>query len=283
MNEKTTHTNILKTKKYTMFLPDPGNRPVTLDGPRRKALRKSMQKYGFLAAYPIVCKPEGGKLVVVDGQARLAVAKELGIPVWYIVVDTDQQIDTAALDGTHAPWTIEDYARRWAAAWKQDYAELLQFCKDNNMAISVAMGILSSQGEHSTSDNHHSIKMFRAGEFTITSREIADRVARLYKSFTSGSWVRRQLRNRFFVGALYAIAHVPYLDETRLLRVGDRNNGPLEPYGSSERYVRMLGYLYNYGQRTRHPLKEDAEDAMRAKRNEGRRARAGRKHPGGQR
>ena len=44
-----------------------------------------MAEHGFVPFFPLFCRREGGKIIVVDGQARLALAEEMELPVYYVI------------------------------------------------------------------------------------------------------------------------------------------------------------------------------------------------------
>jgi ParB-like chromosome segregation protein Spo0J len=75
---------IVNTRNYRLFERDSGeNRP--LDIKKHKKLMESMKKYGFLEVFPVVVTRNGGdKLIVKDGQHRIAIAEALGLPVYYV-------------------------------------------------------------------------------------------------------------------------------------------------------------------------------------------------------
>lgn len=55
-----------------------------------RTLLASMQKHGFWPSSAIHCmRASNGKLTVIRGRRRLHYARELGLPVWYIVDDTN--------------------------------------------------------------------------------------------------------------------------------------------------------------------------------------------------
>ena len=78
---------IKTTSDYSQFKLMEQNRDVSLDNRKAKNLAKSMQQHGWLNAFPLMAKKRGNSLVVIDGQHRLSVAIEYGIPVKYVIED----------------------------------------------------------------------------------------------------------------------------------------------------------------------------------------------------
>jgi hypothetical protein len=244
---------LAKTSNYAMFSIDDENRPLQLNGAKRSELRRSMQKYGFLKAYPILCVQRSGKLWVKDGQHRLAIAQELGLAVWYVI--EDQDIDIAALNNTQCTWKASDYLGRYAAQGNTDYIELQEFRDRHRLTISLCIGLLGDQAEER---NLH--EKFKSGKFKVKSRKTADRIATLYTRIGEHN---RRVKSRFLMGALFAMCQIDGLDDERLLHGVERCPELLVSYGSREGYLDMLERLYNYGRRTKYPLKIEAENAIR--------------------
>ena len=77
------------TRDYDFFEMHNLNRPLHDD----PLLLASMKKYGFMPSQPLQCVRNGGtKLKVIRGHHRLNYAKQLGLPVWYIVDDSNTDI-----------------------------------------------------------------------------------------------------------------------------------------------------------------------------------------------
>lgn len=73
--------------------PDPAN-PNELDAATREALRREIADNGFVQ--PLVVRPHQGKWLIIDGQHRWEVVKELGYETVPCVVD-DADIDEARM------------------------------------------------------------------------------------------------------------------------------------------------------------------------------------------
>ena len=87
-----------------------------------------MQEYGFLKSFPLSCSRNGDrKLIVKDGQHRLAVAEELGLNVHYFVEDVDY--DIAKVNCTQEKWVVRDFAMKHANTGKKAYQDGLD-CND---------------------------------------------------------------------------------------------------------------------------------------------------------
>ncbi len=248
---------IFTTTNYDLFKYVGQNREVDLKPKRRKDLRRSMERYGYIPAYPLYCTRENGRLLIRDGQHRLAVAKKLGLPVCYVICKV--RADIAEINNTQVVWKTRDYARAFASAGLVDYQELLDFAEAHKLSLSVCVGILGNTFA-ATSGKH--LALFREGKFKVTSRDLADRVAGLYSQISGRN---RSIRTRFFVSALFAACLVEGLDDRRFISGAKRYPEALQKYGSRDGYLQMLEKIYNYGRGKKEPVKIAAENVLAAR------------------
>lgn len=241
------------TKDYSLFGMVAKNRPLNLS--RRKALRASMQSHGFIPAYPIHVVRVNGRLMVQDGQHRLAVAQELGLPVFYVVCETE--CDIAAINNTQKPWNMNDYAGCFRAEGNPNYAELMEFCSQHHISTSIAVGMLGNQ-----SHARNLLNAFKRGDFRVRSREKADRVANLYNQIGE---LNPSIKTKFFIGALMAAVLIQDFDDAQLLRGAQRMPEMLKKYGTREGYLDMIENLYNFGRKTKRAIRIEAENALRSR------------------
>jgi hypothetical protein len=244
------------TRNYDLFFFS-GNRPVVLESGKRRLLRKSMQRYGYIQGFPVLCRRENGRLIVLDGQHRLTIAKELGLPVSYTVdCERDTPIEVHQINNTQKCWEPRDYVEVHAAAGKQDYKDILEFADRHGMPVAISAAIL---GDHGGGNNIR--RSIADGSFKVRSRGSADRVANLFRELTK---ISRVVKSHLLIGALFAICQVEGMDDQRIIRGANRSPESLVKYGSKEAYLTMLEDLYNLGHsKNRVPLKFMAESAMR--------------------
>lgn len=239
------------TKDYKLFTHSLDNRPVNPE--KRKKLQDSMQSYGFIAAYPVHCVRESGRLSIRDGQHRFAVAQKLGLPIFYVVCE--EMVSIPQINNTQKAWGLADYAGSFAAQGKTDYTEVIAFAERHNMPLSMAMAILTNTG---TAANPS--RKFKDGSFRIKSRPLAERVAKLYSGIGE---VNSTIKTRFLLSALFAVAVLPDVDDSRLLAGARRYPEALKRYGTRDGYLDMLEQIYNYGRHTKTSIRIAAENAMR--------------------
>lgn len=245
--------SIKSTKNYRMFKIVDENRPLNID--RHKKLRYSMQKYGFLKSFPVACIQNGSKHVTVkDGQHRIAIAEELGLPVYYYVDDVD--FDVAEVNCTAKVWSIRDYCEKYAANGNKHYQEALEFADQYKLPLSKAMTLL--YGCKSVGGCRPSI--VQDGLFKVKAASFAHDVAGCYVSMAALS---RSLRSNAFLGALIMAFSVDGFDGNRLVRKASKCRERLVPYSTKEAFLDMIEDVYNFKQKTLDPIKVPALQAAR--------------------
>lgn len=232
---KTMKINV--TKNYRMFTGSDTNRPLDLT--KHKKLKDSMEKYGFLSVFPVVCcRNKCGALVVIDGQHRLAFAESLGLPVHWIEGVGDA-FDVVDIPPTVVPWIPRDTAMSFVNRGKDEYQEGLDFADTYKMAICTAFALLAG-----TTNFGNIAESFRRGEFRVMDWPWAKEVAELY---TYGRAYNKHLRNSRFLLACMAACRVSGFSPSRLIRNMNRCRDKLAPYSTRDAYLDMIETIYNFG------------------------------------
>lgn len=254
MAAKTARRTINVTKAYEQFGRSADNRPLDLK--KHKLLERSMRRYGFLSAFPVVCvRNAKGELIVKDGQHRIAIAKTLGLPVYWVEEAVD--FDIATINCTAKGWDIRDYARKHLESGKADYKEALEFAEHYGIPVSLAFTMLAG-----TTSFGNIRAAFIEGDFKVRDREWADMVAGLYVPMVN---LTRDLRNKAFLDACMAACRVKGFDVQRMHNGVKRCRDKLASYSNRDSYLSMLEEIYNFGVSARKivGLKAEAIKAMR--------------------
>lgn len=245
-------TKVTSTKNYKLFSRSGDNRP--LDPKKHKRLKKSMEKYGYLPCYPIVCiRDKKQNLIVLDGQHRLYMAELLGLPVAYAVVD--EAFDIATINGTQEKWNTRNFAETFAAQGKREYQEGIEFADRYGIAIGIAFGLLA--GTANLSNVHEE---YYGGTFHIRDKEWAEVVGNIYATIVGLS---PRLRNTRLLEACMAVARTDNFDPQRLLGGAEKCRDKLVPYSTRDAYLDLLETIYNFGRQKLVSLKINAIQAMR--------------------
>ena len=245
---------IQMTKNYRLFHKSADNRPTDLK--KHKKLIDSMRMYGFLKCFPIVVmRDKDGKLIVKDGQHRLAVAEMLGLTVYWIEEETD--FDIAIINCTAKTWHLRDYALKHILNGKKQYQEGLDFSEQHGIPIGMAFALLSGTTTFSNCESQ-----FVDGSFKIKDRPWADAVAGIYSALCS---MQPAIKKSTFLEACMAVCRVEAFEPKRLLEGADGTRESLINYGTRDAFLAMLEELYNFrrNSKNRLPLKFLAVSAMR--------------------
>lgn len=252
MSSKRQSTTVSTTTNYRLFRVSAENRPLDLQ--KHGRLKKMMQEYGFLASFPIVCiRDESKKLVVKDGQHRLAIAEELGLPVHYVVSDVD--FDIADINCTAKQWVMQDYAVKYHANGVKDYTEGLQFCEEFGLPLSIGFCLLAG---HATFSNLTAV--FRDGRFVVKDREWAHVVAGVYSDLVDLAPAVKGVR---FSEACVAVCRVEGVDTKRLVQGAKGRRDKFVVCSTRDAYLDILEDAYNFKRHSLVPLKFLAIQAMR--------------------
>ena len=113
---------VCRTNNYDRFKLAVENRDIK--STHVKDIKKSMIKNRGWIGAPMVVDPNG---YIIDGQFRYTAAKELGIPVEYVISDTNMAI-CVELNTTAKTWNTEDYIKNYANSGDNNYILFREFC-----------------------------------------------------------------------------------------------------------------------------------------------------------
>lgn len=247
---------IKTTSDYSQFQLMEQNRDVSMENKKAKNLAKSMRQHGWLNSFPLMAKKRDGKLVVIDGQHRLAVAREYGIPVKYVIEDVE--VDVAQLNDTSHAWTVVDFVNRYAKEGLDEYVELIEFSQRYGISVNMASGLLAN-----TSTPGNVINKVKAGTFRITSRPMATSIAECYRAL---SIIHPAFNKNNALKVLFACFQVSYFDPSRLISGAEKRSAEIKSVTKMDLFFDLFEDLYNYNRREKHPLRFDAEQAMTERR-----------------
>lgn len=116
--------NIYEETDYSVFDRLLGNRCI--DPYRVKKIKESIKSVGWVKN-PIVVNE---KLQVIDGQARLTVLEELGMPVQYVIAEGSGIDECISMNIGQSNWKVKDYVFSYAERGNQNYARLLKLINE---------------------------------------------------------------------------------------------------------------------------------------------------------
>ena len=223
---------ISSTKNYDQFHVDPINRKV--DPKHVKELIEAIQEKNLLREYPIVVD-EHFKLI--DGQHRLAAAKSLNVPVFFIVSREAKVEDIPLITSRVAHWTSANHLHSWIARDNQNYIALQKFNASYPfLTISMCRYLLSG-------GTKNSIDEFKQGEFQVVRPELAELVATTLLDFKR--YTKLYTYFQFVNAVMHMVAHPKY-DHKRMMTKLEYLSRRLVKCVDTQTYLDMLSEIYNY-------------------------------------
>jgi hypothetical protein len=242
---------IIRTKNYRQFTIDAENRDE--DPSRHKALRASMQAYGFLSCFPIVCTKRTRRLVVKDGQHRLLFAEEMDLPVYYVIEEVDFNI--AAVNAAPKVWALRDYAVMYARNGRKAYSEGLVFSEVHGIPTGLSFALLA--GTTTFTNIKHA---FIAGKFQTTDFFNDTATTEIYTKLVA---MEPSIKHSTLLQACMGVCRVKAFRVGRMIKNAGRCRQKLLPYSTVLANLDMLEAIYNFGQSKLFPIKLSAQTVMR--------------------
>lgn len=231
---------VYETTDYDLFQLLPENRPV--DPGHVRKLVAQISERNLLRSQPLEVTAGLG---LIDGQHRLAAARELGLPVYYKIGDQLSEEDITALNMARKNWQATDYLHMWTMRRKPAYVAFTDF-RQRHPRISFSNSkILLSGGPGGAGadefrrglwDGADDADVVLADEVAGLVEQIADEVPSFKQAFHTG-----------FVGALYHCAtKVEGFDAKEMIRTILAQPLSLVPCASHKQWLQMLGTIYNW-------------------------------------
>ena len=153
---------VYETDDYSVFIPLRGNR--TIDEYRKSKIRESVKRVGWIKN-PIVVNEN---FEVIDGQARLEVLKELGLPVQYIFAYGTGIDECISMNISQSNWRTSDYISSYAALGNQNYARLT-LLMDNFEELGVP--VISGVARNTIVRSGNCSRNLKSGNFVLSEQD----------------------------------------------------------------------------------------------------------------
>ena len=230
---------IQETRDYSLFKLLGTNRDIVPGHVER--LKKAFETFGNITeTQPILVNSD---YEVIDGQHRLQAAKELHLPVHYIVAQGLNIEDARAVNILHNGWKAGDYAKSYAAQGMTDYILYNQFKDDYNLSHKKALILITGRAGAEGGGMHAA---FRQGEFSIVNPAEARKRLEAYQELRPFL----PFENGGLVAAFVKCWQSPSYDQRRMVhKLRLYANNMLKPFTHIEDNLRQLEELYNFGQR----------------------------------
>ena len=227
---------VLESSNYEMFRHDNSNRVADIG--KNKPLKDSMEKYGWLDAYPAFVVPDGDKFVIKDGQHRIDAAQSLGIPVKYMV-SANGGIDISEINNAQRKWSIADYVNCFISKGKKHYVRLMEFHKESGLGIGLSATLLGYNRSPDKSRAH-----IKDGTFKIDDESHAIAVLSVVQAIKNmnADWAFKHS----LVMAISLILRHTQASKELLCKKIRSNPGLLKNMPTWSEFVVMLHNVYNH-------------------------------------
>jgi len=235
---------IQQSKNYDKFILNEFNRDVK----DTSALEKSMQKHGWIDAYPMHVTDGGGFYIIIGGHNRFEAAKKIGIPAKFVVCEDSATIPE--LEDPTKQWSMTDYLTSHARTGNQNYIHVQEYMWKTGFPISLCVAVCA--GRAATAFNMHLTKRFKIGTYKIGNQDHADM---LYSISLELSKIGVDFfRNSIFIKAVSKCVFVPEFDVKIFLKKSKKHKHLFEKKPTIDGYVDLIDQIYNRGSRNQIPL-----------------------------
>jgi hypothetical protein len=271
MSSKTTTAPRLQmTRNYDLFELHPQNREVEED----RKLDDSFKKYGYIAAFPLLCVPNGDKEKIMDGHRRFMAARKHGTPVYWVRVKASPEL--FHIQATQKRWTGTDFAKARANAGDSACRRLVKLCEEHHLPIGAAASLLGGN----SAGGHYKLTAVKEGKFTVAEDSTHMNavlevlaVCREYLVFAT---------TNAFISALSLCVRIPHFDREVFCRRVRDYGAMIPPQTTRTAYLAEIERLYNYTARSgsKFPVAFEAQKISRNRKDTfgGRQESGGMKH-----
>ena len=228
--------NCFVTKNYNLFKKTKGNRPINalhVDRIKKAIAHKDLKLPIFVTK----------KMDIRDGHHTYQARKDLGLEIYYIVMESDLPFDMALLNANRKGWTYNDHLNFFCTYQKKDYMIFKSKIKQYKMPIQEALTIFEGIGFL----NIDIVNDFKEGRFKIKPGKLAefDRIA-AEMTYINGVLDRDKLK-RGFIRAYLISDKCPNWSFSRFKAAIKSKGAKLLGAVSTEDYVNQFQNIFNSG------------------------------------
>lgn len=247
-------STIEKTKRYDLFAP--GETQRIIHQQHINKLKRSMKTHGFLESKPVTVYEDRGILNIIDGHHRFGAAKDLGIPIVYLVVKKSEKESLMIQGELVIKWNFSDFCRAWADRGKAHYIELMSY--SDILPIKIVASLLAGHG--ACSDNV--TPKIKDGTFQVKTTEVIDTLLNLISDIGESNKV---VSSRAFIASFAKCMMVDEFSSDQLKRRILANPLSLIKTASEAQMLDQLEEIYNFKSAKKIPLAHFAREASASK------------------
>lgn len=234
-------TSVYKTREYDKFKPLHGNR--TKNPAHVKRLMASFEKNPLVS---IIIVNE--KFEVIDGQHRLEVAKELGLPLHYVIIKSYGLKEVQIFNSNNAVWNKRAYLESYCQLGLMPYLKFREFAQmfpdfPINLCGQLLTGRQRVNGKDSK-ENFHT-KDFEEGRLVILDWNKAVKYGRRIMDFQN-HYKRGFTRKAFTTALIRCFDNKNYNHERMMKNLNKKLAPKLGDLANHHLYMSVLEEIYNY-------------------------------------
>lgn len=247
ITHKTSTVAVFQSRDYSVFGMMKGNRPLN----QHKIARIIKEIEGgndMLPYYPIQVKCDENKLIILDGQHRFFISKQLNKPVHYIiVVEKKSMLDIAKINSNVDKWKAGDFINCYTTAGINDYNVLNNFLQKYGFSLGVSLSLLAKGDPGSQNGSIAELhQAFIDGSFKVKTLAEAEEHGEFCKQFSAfKNW-----RSRALIIALHRIKQASKVSMDDLIDAFNKNPDMLKEHANLKDYIVNLEQIINVNKRT---------------------------------
>jgi len=246
---KTAQATIRETVVYTCFKYNDEQRPIETKHVRD--IMSSMETFGFLPSKPVQVYQEGKKFVIIDGHHRYIAAKNLQIPVLYVVEPKSHAESMAKVNRYQKAWNMKNFVSQYAKRGLPPYLELVAY---NQLGFPLTIAALMLSGRSAATGGANGGTAANSvidGTFKVITRGKIEIIAQFLRENGDKN---PAFKTASFISAFELCLRSSDFDPSQLTRKLAGNHKVITRCVSIDQMLDQLEEVYNYHQQIKVPL-----------------------------
>ncbi len=256
---KTAQNTIRETSVYTCFVYNSDQRPI--NSGHVKDLMSSMGTFGFLPSKPVQVYQDGKKFVIIDGHHRYIAAKNLQIPVLYVVEPKSHQESIASGNRFQNKWTAANFVNMYANRGLAPYKELKEYAA-LGIPLTSAASMLTGRSSAARGGSNGGANSIFDGTLQIKTREKIEKIAQFLRDYGNDN---KAYKTHNFIVSAELCMRLKDFDFSQLSAKLAANPRMMARTATVDQMLDQIEEIYNYHQRIRTPIAFPAKECKKVK------------------
>jgi hypothetical protein len=239
-----TELSVNETKDYFLFKQLSGNRDIN-------ELNKNRLIKSFKTNYLISPIIVNENYEIIDGQHRFEAAKELNLPIFYIVVPFYGIKEVQVLNANQKNWITNDYCDGYINMGKMDYKIYREFKRNYDMPTTQTIEILRDK-KSGGSENTNALMEFKNGDFKVKDIK---RATDVFDKITLISEYYDGYKRVSFVATMITLLKNKNFNFKEFVNKIQHQGGKLVDCTSVYNYTLLIEEIYNFKRREKVNLR----------------------------